>query len=399
MAMYTETKILKWKERKVENKGFPRLLAAVHTGCFPVMAVKKMSHFRLEHFVNQLVKYSKDEFFENSRPKWWPKYLEFVVPIRKLKMYTEVKNWGSTLRNVIISCSEFYKFNFLSSSISQKSFTRSQSVDFLESQRSTRVNSCWTYRCRANNRAVLIRRRCAVLEKNDTTLFQGNRSVKYPYVKLYDVTKNPNHLLGVLKVPKVKLVDILKYPLTTERKKRKVITSSLENSHSKLSKLVPHVRLHDLFEKPKDVQYSKDNFMKYFCLTQDDLRNEPRITHNKTVLSRILRNNNIPLSSDLGRFSLPTKHVLNCEMQRKTQKIEWYLREVPEVKSDQEYLVTYSADQNLDVEHNYVFPKRQQYQTHLNLRLYSQLKKCKPVHIRLERMNFQENKDKYKIIS
>lgn len=393
-------KILNWNGGKVVNKKVIRLLTAVQTGYYPHMSFKKMNHLRLEHFVTQLIDYSTNEYYNRNdiaqslRPLWWPKYLKFVIPIRKLKGKIGKRDWASTLRSVIVSCSDFYKFNFLNDVIPKEHLMQIHKGGFFNPEIS-RNNGCWTYRCHENNRAILTRKRTAGIEENCLSISRnGFLPSKFsPVVELSDVAKYPAYLLGTLKIPKVNLIDIVKYPPDLRKVRKK---SQLRVKKRKKFLKLPHVRLHELFETPKDVHYSKDDFMNYFNLGKYNVNNNsvpPQ--RKKAVLSRILRNNNIPISSDLGRYGLQSKSVVSCSMARKTQRLDWFLKEIPEVKSNQEYSVTYPTDQGSELNHHYVFPKRQQYQAHLNLRSYSRLKKCKPLCVRLERVDLNKLKDKY----
>lgn len=393
-----------WKEEKIKNKKRLRLLTAVHTGYYPYMILKKMSHLTLERFVTQLIRYSLDGYSNKdgtisqcSRPKWWPDYLKFLIPIRKLKDHLKKKEWASTLRNVVAACSEFHKMNFFNKVMAPNYVYAEDNVVIRRHSRSH--DGFWTYSYGTNNRAVLKRETKPYTEKQTFV----DRCKNYelignlnPVVYLSDITKDIASLLESFKQPKVVLVDIVKYPVNIKPARRRLLPPKFRKQHKKLIKQLPHVRLCNLFEQPKDIHYNKEDFLNYFKLGKHCAISDTQLTHNKAALSRILRNNNIPISSDLGRYGLQASNIIKGQTQRKTQRFEWYLKEIPEVKSKHQYSVTYTQSNSVELSHNYVFPKRQQHQTRLSLRVYSQLRKCKPVCVRVERMDLNKITDKYK---
>lgn len=92
-------------------------ITAVLNGNYTVEKLAKYSRKRLEGIVTRLVKITSnlDAKAENcncKRPKWWPRELIFVQPLKNLKKCTPDAIWNQVLMKLVVLCREFYVEHF-----------------------------------------------------------------------------------------------------------------------------------------------------------------------------------------------------------------------------------------------------------------------------------------------
>lgn len=156
----------------------------------------------------------------------------------------------------------------------------------------------------------------------------------------------------------------------------------------------PFVKLFDVLkeipqEKQEDKIVEKNDFMSMFELDTPDNTNRKSAAEVKTTHPiKLTKTVAIPFSSIYGRkLLLRERHCLPEDVAlKKIERTDWYLnRDAPRCTNHDSPVVTY--DKRSQYTRTYRYPKRQFYQKHKSLKQHFLEYVCKPVCVRLERID------------
>ncbi|KAB0796624.1 hypothetical protein PPYR_10685 [Photinus pyralis] len=157
---------------------------------------------------------------------------------------------------------------------------------------------------------------------------------------------------------------------------------------------IPFVKLFDVLkeipqEKQEEKTVDKNDFMSMFELDTLDNTNTKTIEEVKTTHPiKLTKTVAIPFSSIYGRkLLLRERHCLPEDVAlKKIERTDWYLnRDAPRCTNHDYPVVSY--DKRSRYTRTYTYPKRQFYQKHKSLKQHFLEYVCKPVCVRLERIN------------